>query len=169
MSMTVAEKILARASGVPSVKAGDVVEPKVDLAMSHENAALVINQFLECIREQPFSQKSGIHQECPSSLIIGCRPSRLRPLQTRKKSGNSLRLSGWENSMTSGETSAESATKSFRRMVMSGQALLSSELTHIQPVTGHSGHSLLASARQKWPVSGHWERSSTWKFPPPSK
>jgi 3-isopropylmalate/(R)-2-methylmalate dehydratase large subunit len=47
MSMTVAEKILARASGLASVKAGDVVEPKVDLAMSHENAALVINQFNE--------------------------------------------------------------------------------------------------------------------------
>ena len=47
MGMTVAEKILARASGHPSVKAGDVVEPKVDLAMSHENGALVINQFLE--------------------------------------------------------------------------------------------------------------------------
>ncbi len=47
MGMTVVEKILARASGVSSVKAGDIVEPKVDLAMSHENAALVINQFLE--------------------------------------------------------------------------------------------------------------------------
>ena len=47
MGMTVAEKILARAAGLPSVKAGDVVEPRVDLAMSHENAALVINQFLE--------------------------------------------------------------------------------------------------------------------------
>jgi len=47
MGMTVAEKILARAAGLASVKAGDVVEPKVDLAMSHENAALVINQFKE--------------------------------------------------------------------------------------------------------------------------
>jgi len=47
MGMTVVEKILARASHLPSVKTGDVVEPKVDLAMSHENAALVINQFLE--------------------------------------------------------------------------------------------------------------------------
>ena len=47
MGMTVVEKILARASGLPSVKAGDVVEPKVDLAMSHENAALVMNQFIE--------------------------------------------------------------------------------------------------------------------------
>lgn len=47
MGMTVVEKILARASGLKSVKAGEVVEPKVDLAMSHENAALVINQFKE--------------------------------------------------------------------------------------------------------------------------
>lgn len=47
MGMTVAEKILARAAGLASVRAGDVVEPAVDLAMSHENAALVINQFRE--------------------------------------------------------------------------------------------------------------------------
>jgi 3-isopropylmalate/(R)-2-methylmalate dehydratase large subunit len=47
MGMTVAEKILARASGLESVKPGDVVEPRVDLAMSHENAALVMNQFTE--------------------------------------------------------------------------------------------------------------------------
>ena len=45
--MTIVEKILAAASGLPSVKTGDVVEPRVDLAMSHENAALVINQFQE--------------------------------------------------------------------------------------------------------------------------
>jgi 3-isopropylmalate/(R)-2-methylmalate dehydratase large subunit len=45
--MTIAEKILARASGRPRVSVGDVVEPAVDLAMSHENAALVINQFVE--------------------------------------------------------------------------------------------------------------------------
>lgn len=47
MGMTIAEKILARASGRTSVSAGDIVEPRVDLAMSHENAALVINQFHE--------------------------------------------------------------------------------------------------------------------------
>ena len=47
MGMTVVEKILSRAAGVPALKAGDVVEPKIDLAMSHENAALVINQFHE--------------------------------------------------------------------------------------------------------------------------
>jgi 3-isopropylmalate/(R)-2-methylmalate dehydratase large subunit len=47
MSMTMAEKILARATGRTSVKAGEVVEPAVDLAMSHENAALVLHQFTE--------------------------------------------------------------------------------------------------------------------------
>ncbi len=47
MGMTVAQKILARAAGLPSVNVGDVVEPAVDVAMSHENTALVINQFLE--------------------------------------------------------------------------------------------------------------------------
>lgn len=47
MGLTLVEKILAKATGQAYVKPGDVVEPKVDLAMSHENAALVINQFLE--------------------------------------------------------------------------------------------------------------------------
>lgn len=50
MGMTVVEKILARASGHAAVAAGDVVEPAVDLAMSHENAALVVNQFLEVFK-----------------------------------------------------------------------------------------------------------------------
>jgi 3-isopropylmalate/(R)-2-methylmalate dehydratase large subunit len=47
MGMTTVEKILARASGHETVKAGAVLEPRVDLAMSHENGALVINQFFE--------------------------------------------------------------------------------------------------------------------------
>ena len=47
MGATLAEKILARASGQTSVRPGDVIEPHVNLAMSHENAALVINQFSE--------------------------------------------------------------------------------------------------------------------------
>jgi 3-isopropylmalate/(R)-2-methylmalate dehydratase large subunit len=47
MGKTIVEKILAKATGQTSVKVGDVVEPAVDVAMSHENGALVINQFLE--------------------------------------------------------------------------------------------------------------------------
>ena len=47
MAMTVVEKILAKSTGQHSVKVGDVLEPAVNLAMSHENGALVINQFSE--------------------------------------------------------------------------------------------------------------------------
>ena len=47
MGQTAVEKILASAAGRASVRAGDVVEPRIDLAMSHENAALVISQFRE--------------------------------------------------------------------------------------------------------------------------
>jgi 3-isopropylmalate/(R)-2-methylmalate dehydratase large subunit len=47
MGMTYVEKLLARSTGRPAVSAGDVLEPPVDLAMSHENAALVLNQFHE--------------------------------------------------------------------------------------------------------------------------
>lgn len=50
MGMTIVEKILARATGNKSVKPGDVLEPAVDVAMSHENAALVINQFDEVFK-----------------------------------------------------------------------------------------------------------------------
>ena len=47
MAMTYVEKLLARACGWTRVIPGDVIAPPVDLAMSHENAALVVNQFAE--------------------------------------------------------------------------------------------------------------------------
>jgi len=47
MGMTYVQKVLAKATDQASVKVGDVLEPRVDLAMSHENGALVINQFQE--------------------------------------------------------------------------------------------------------------------------
>jgi 3-isopropylmalate/(R)-2-methylmalate dehydratase large subunit len=47
MAMTLVEKILARAAGCATVRPGEVLEPAVDLAMSHENAALVISLFQE--------------------------------------------------------------------------------------------------------------------------
>lgn len=57
MGATLAEKILARAAGRDSVKPGDVLEPAVSLAMSHENAALVINQFKEIYKETGLEPK----------------------------------------------------------------------------------------------------------------
>jgi len=47
MGMTLAEKILARASGRESVVPDEIVVAAVDLAMSHENADLVRKSFLE--------------------------------------------------------------------------------------------------------------------------
>jgi 3-isopropylmalate/(R)-2-methylmalate dehydratase large subunit len=47
MPQTIVQKILAKASGKPSVAVGDIVEPAISLAMSHENGALVMNQFQE--------------------------------------------------------------------------------------------------------------------------
>lgn len=43
--MTVAEKILARSSGRDRVKPGQIVQARIDVAMSHENADLVIRHF----------------------------------------------------------------------------------------------------------------------------
>ena len=45
--MTYIQQLLARACGRSEVAVGEVLEPRVDLAMSHENAALVVNQFAE--------------------------------------------------------------------------------------------------------------------------
>ncbi len=47
MGMTLAEKILARASGRDAVAPDEVVVASIDLAMSHENADLVRKSFLE--------------------------------------------------------------------------------------------------------------------------
>jgi len=47
MAMTYVQKLLARATGRDEVAVGDVLELPVHLAMSHENSALVINQFNE--------------------------------------------------------------------------------------------------------------------------
>lgn len=45
MGQTIAEKILAAKSGEQEVKPGQIVNARVDLAMSHENAALVKKHF----------------------------------------------------------------------------------------------------------------------------
>lgn len=47
MGMTLAEKILARASGREQVRPEEIVVAEIDLAMSHENADLVRKSFLE--------------------------------------------------------------------------------------------------------------------------
>jgi len=50
--VTVAEEILARASGMEEVKPGDIINANVDYAMSHDNAALVIKKFKQIGKER---------------------------------------------------------------------------------------------------------------------
>ena len=61
MGKTIAEKILARASKRKEVEAGDIVEAEVDLAMSHDNAALVSKVFGEIGAERVWD---------PSKIVI---------------------------------------------------------------------------------------------------
>jgi homoaconitate hydratase family protein len=51
---TVAEKILARASGEADARAGDIVEASPDLVMSHENTFLVNKSFIELGLKRPW-------------------------------------------------------------------------------------------------------------------
>ncbi len=51
---TVAEKILARASSLEAVRAGEVVEASPDLVMSHENTFLVEKSFSQLGKERPW-------------------------------------------------------------------------------------------------------------------
>ncbi len=52
---TVAEKILSRAAGLPDAKAGEVVEARPDLVMSHENTFLVNKAFTEMGGTRPWA------------------------------------------------------------------------------------------------------------------
>lgn len=86
MGMTVVEKILARASGCDRVTAGDVLEPAVDLAMSHENAALVINQFLQIYKDTGIPAK--VWDPGKISIIFDHRV----PAESAKTAGNQKKI-----------------------------------------------------------------------------
>ena len=61
MSGTIAEKILTRVSGKEEVNAGDFIDANVDLAMSHDNALLVLKIFKEIDRKKVWNpQKIAI-------------------------------------------------------------------------------------------------------------
>jgi len=89
MGMTIVEKILARATGQKAVKAGDVVEPAVTLAMSHENAALVINQFAEIYKDTGIEAKVWDPQKI--SIIFDHRV----PAESSKTATNQKKIRGF--------------------------------------------------------------------------
>jgi 3-isopropylmalate/(R)-2-methylmalate dehydratase large subunit len=89
MGMTMVEKILARASGLSSVKPGDIVEPAVDLAMSHENAALVLSQFLAI--HEGTGLEPRIWDPARIALILDHRV----PAESSKTATNQKRIREW--------------------------------------------------------------------------
>jgi 3-isopropylmalate/(R)-2-methylmalate dehydratase large subunit len=80
------QKILARAVGQASVKVNDVVEPKVDLAMSHENGALVINQFSEIYKDTGIEAK--VWDPSRIAIIFDHRV----PAESSKTAGNQKKI-----------------------------------------------------------------------------
>lgn len=86
MGMTMVEKILARATGQARVKAGDVVEPRIDLAMSHENGALAINQFSDIFKGTGLEAK--VWDPAKIALIFDHRV----PAETAKTAGNQKKI-----------------------------------------------------------------------------
>ncbi|MDQ7797545.1 MAG: 3-isopropylmalate dehydratase large subunit [Candidatus Edwardsbacteria bacterium] len=86
MGMTMVQKILARAVGQAKVQVNDVVEPKVSLAMSHENGALVINQFNEIYKD------TGIEARVWDPSKIAIIFDHRVPAESSKTAGNQKKI-----------------------------------------------------------------------------
>jgi len=86
VGMTVAEKILARAAGLPRVSPGDVVEPAVDVAMSHENSALIISQLAQIF------EGTGLETRVWDPLKIAIIFDHRVPAETAKTATNQKRI-----------------------------------------------------------------------------
>ncbi|MDA3844502.1 MAG: 3-isopropylmalate dehydratase large subunit [Candidatus Kapabacteria bacterium] len=86
MGQTIVQKILARTSGNEFVQVGDVVEPKVDLAMSHENGSLAISQFDEIYKNTGFETK--VWDPTKIALIFDHRV----PAESRKTATNQNKI-----------------------------------------------------------------------------
>jgi len=91
MNQTVVRKILAKAVGRTDVTVGEVIEPKVDLAMSHENAALVMNQFFEIYKG--FDAKAKVWNPDKISIILDHRV----PAESKKTATNQKKIREFVN------------------------------------------------------------------------
>lgn len=89
MGMTIVQKILARACNRDFVEVGSVVEPAVDLAMSHENAALVINQFLQIY--EGTGKKPSVWNPDSIAIIFDHRV----PAESAKTANNQKKIRGF--------------------------------------------------------------------------
>ena len=156
MGMTVVEKILARAAGRERVRPGDVLEPAVDLAMSHENAALVISQFLEVFKDT--GREPTLWD--PSKIVIVF--DHRVPAESSKTASNQRRSVGGSRRAT--RWLAESAAA----IGMAGSAQRSDSIVSMPSPAART--SSAASKRTAWPRRAPMARRgvSTAALPKPS-
>ncbi len=86
MGKTMVEKILAKQTGIDNLKIGDVVEPNVGLAMSHENGSLVVNQFYEIYKE--LDKPARVWDSSKIALIFDHRV----PAESKKTATNQAKI-----------------------------------------------------------------------------
>ncbi len=159
MGMTYVQKVIAAACNRPSVAIGDVVEPEVHLAMSHENGALVMNQFNEIYKDTGLEAK--VWNPDRIAIILDHRV----PAESSKTATNQKKLRdfaanrGSQNSMIFAATKGVSAIRSFPSMAMSARAWSSSAPIATLPAMAHWAHSPSESAPPKWRQSGRWAHS----------
>jgi len=91
MQQTIVQKILAKATDQKYVQVGDILEPKVDLAMSHENAALVINQFDEIFEGLSIPKK--VWDSNKIAIIFDHRV----PAESKKTATNQMKVRNFVN------------------------------------------------------------------------
>ena len=122
MKQTVVEKILARASGSDVRRSATSSSRAVDLAMSHENAALVINQFKEIYEDRARAAKSWDPSKIAIIFDHRVPAESARRRRTRRRSASSWPSRASRSSTTSAATRAASATRSSRSTATCGPA-----------------------------------------------
>ena len=169
MGMTYVQKLLARACERAAVETGEVLELPVHLAMSHENAALVINQFNEIFRDT--GRESRVWDPDRIAIIFDHRV----PAESSKTATNQKKIRDFV---------AEQGISKFHdirgdvggichqilpKTVTCGPARCWWAPTATRPRTVRSVPLHSASAPRRWPRSGPWGVFSTLKCRAPSR
>ena len=85
MGMTLTEKIMARASGLDDLRAGDIVYPQADLATIHDLYVVEADrQLLELGVERPWDPERVFvcfdHDTIPQTIAIANRAGQIREI-----------------------------------------------------------------------------------------
>ena len=154
MGMTYVQKVIAAACNRPTVAIGDVVEPEVHLAMSHENGALVMNQFSEIYKDTGLEAR--VWNPDRIAIILDHRV----PAESSKTATNQKKLRefcGKQGIARFHDIRGDEGGichQILLNMAMSAPAWWSSAPTATQPATVRWERSRSESARPRWRRSG---------------